>query len=510
MNTIRPGTALPEHVDVLVVGAGISGVSMACHLKSMQPARTFAIVDARDNIGGTWDLHRYPGIRSDADLHTFGFGFKPWTRDNAIADAHEILDYLNETIDDYGVRRHLHTGVKVVRAEFSTADARWVVTLRRASTGAEVQISCEFLYCAAGYYDYDEGYTPHFEGRDEFWGAIVHPQHWPEDLDYADKRVVVIGSGATAITLIPALAQSAKRVTMLQRSPSYVLPIPRKDPIANALRHLGVMGYRITRAININRLRLIYHASRRFPSQVRALVKRISARSLPDGFALDPHFTPTYAPWDQRMCFAPDGDFFQAFADGAAQVVTDTITRFTQSGILLDSGTELEADIIVTATGLNMVPFGKIQLSVDGEAVTASDRVVYKGAMLSDVPNFAFVIGYVNQSWTLKADLISDYICRVLAHMDQHGFNTCTPVPDNRNVELKPYIDDMNSGYLQRAMSSLPKQGTHGSWAVNQSYHVDKKVLADIEDPELVMRRAVARPKVPATRRPSRSTETAR
>ncbi|HEX7824832.1 MAG TPA: NAD(P)/FAD-dependent oxidoreductase, partial [Mycobacterium sp.] len=353
-----------DHVDVLVVGAGISGISVGYHLTTMQPGRTFAIVDGRDAIGGTWDLFRYPGIRSDADLYTFGFGFKPWTKDNAIADAHEILDYLNEAIDENDLAPHIRLGHKVLRADFSRERARWTVTLERASDGKQFDVTCGVFVSAAGYYDYDEGYTPHFEGREDFRGEIVHPQHWPEDLDYSGKKVVVIGSGATAATLLPAMTDKAGHVTMLQRSPSYVIPIPRKDPIANTLRRLlpDATAHSITRKINSIRATLLVSVSQRYPKLMRRFVRWVNARALPEGYAVDTHFNPRYDPWDQRMCMVPDSDMFKAISKGAASVVTDRIARFTERGILLESGAELDADLIVTATGLNMVPFGKIDL----------------------------------------------------------------------------------------------------------------------------------------------------
>jgi monooxygenase len=371
MSGLRSVTSKFDHVDVLIVGAGISGIGVACHLAKKQPGRTFAIVDRRDAIGGTWDLFRYPGIRSDADLHTFGFEFKPWTRDNAIADAHEILDYLQETIDENDLASRIHLGLKVLRADFSREQGRWTVTLERVSDGEQFDVTCAMLVSAAGYYDYDGGYTPEFEGREDFRGDIVHPQQWPEDLDYSGKKVVVIGSGATAVTLLPAMADKAGHVTMLQRSPSYVLSIPRQDSIANTLRRLlpDRIAYAITRKININRQHLIYTLSQRYPAFMRRVIRSLNVRALPEGYAVDTHFNPRYNPWDQRLCMVPDSDMFKAISRGAASVVTDRIARFTEKGILLGSGIDLDADIIVTATGLKTVPFGKIALHVDGQHV---------------------------------------------------------------------------------------------------------------------------------------------
>ncbi|MCR1783779.1 NAD(P)/FAD-dependent oxidoreductase [Nocardioides carbamazepini] len=482
-----------EHVDVLVVGAGLTGIGMGYHLRTLQPDKTFAIVEAREAIGGTWDLFRYPGIRSDADLHTFGFGFKPWTRDNAIANADEILDYLQETVDEFDLSQHLHLGHKVVAANFSTEEARWVVTLERSGDGERFDVSCGMLFSAAGYYDVDNGYTPHFEGREQFEGDIVHPQHWPEDLDYTGKKVVVIGSGATAVTLIPAMAETAGHVTMLQRSPSYVLPAPRQDPIANTLRRLlpERAAYAVTRSINVNKQDLLYKASRRFPKQMRALVRRVNMGALPEGYDVDTHFKPSYAPWDQRMCVVPDSDLFKAISSGAASVVTDRIERFTAQGIRLASGAELEADVIVTATGLNMVPFGKIPLQVDGTSVNLHDHVAYKGLMVSDIPNFVFTVGYVNHAWTLKADLVAQWFCRLLAHMDRNGFATATPVVDDATMTMAPLID-MGTGYVNRAMHLFPQQGSRGPWRLDQDYKADRTILGTdpIEDSGLVFSEA--------------------
>jgi len=490
MDTVMSGLgSVPmtfEHIDVMIVGAGIAGIGLAYHLSTKQPGRTFAVVDARNAIGGTWDLFRYPGIRSDADLYTYGFGFKPWTRDNAIADAHEIVDYLHETIDENDLARHIHLGHKVLRADFSRERAQWTVTLERASDGEQFDVTCAVLVSAAGYYDYDEGYTPHFEGREDFRGDIVHPQQWPEDLDYAGKKVVVIGSGATAVTLLPAMADTAGHVTMLQRSPSYVIPIPRRDPVANGLRRLlpDTTAHAIARKINSARTYLIFGLSRRYPTLSRRLVRWVNARALPEGYAVDTHFNPRYNPWDQRMCMVPDSDMFKAISRGAASVVTDRIVRFTERGILLESGGELDADIIVTATGLNMVPFGKIDLHVDGQHIDLHEHLVYKSMMLSDIPNFAFIIGYTNNSWTLKVDLVADYLCRLLAHMDRHGYETVTPVADTQIGTRRPYVE-MGSGYLGRAMPLFPQRGSDVPWAAEQDYKVDRMQLRTVADPAL-------------------------
>lgn len=487
MSTIDTQTTQLENVDVLVVGAGIAGIGLAYHLSTKQPGRTFAVVEARDAIGGTWDLFRYPGIRSDADLSTYGFGFKPWTRDNAIADAHEIVHYLHEAIDENGLRQHFHLGHKVLRADFSREQAQWTVTLERASDGRQFDVTCNVFVSAAGYYDYDEGYTPHFEGREDFRGDIVHPQLWPEDLDHAGKKVVVIGSGATAVTLMGAMAETAGHITMLQRSPSYVIPIPRQDPIAKRLfRFLpDTAAHAIMRKINSTRNDLIVGASARYPKVVRRVVRWLNARALPEGYAVDTHFNPRYNPWEQRMCMVPDGDMFKAISGGSASVVTDRIERFTERGILLASSGELDADIIVTATGLNMVPFGKIDLYLDGQRIDLHEHLVYKSMMVSGIPNFAFIIGYTNTSWTLKVDLVADYLCRLLAHMDRHGYATVTPVADTQIGSRRPYIDDMDSGYFSRAMHLFPQRGSDAPWAGDQDYRADRMQLRTVADSAL-------------------------
>ena len=487
--TTSPTASVPfEHVDVLVVGAGLSGISVGYHLKNLQPGRTFAIVDARSNIGGTWDLFKYPGIRSDADLQTFGYGFKPWRAANALADAHEIVEYLQETVDENDLARHLHLGHKVVSADFSAIDERWVVTLERVSDGAQFDVTATMLFSAAGYYDYDQGYAPEFAGSEDFGGQIIHPQHWPEDLDYSGKKVVVIGSGATAVTLIPSIAESADHVTMLQRSPSYVIPIPRQDPVVNTLRRFfsDTTAHKVTRAFNIRKMNTLYRSSQRFPKQMRALVQRINAAALPEGYDVATHFNPAYNPWDQRMCMVPDGDMFKAIADGRASVVTETIDRFTQTGILLESGVELEADIIVTATGLNMVPFGKMRFAVDGRPIDLPDHVIYKTLMVSDIPNFAFTVGYVNQAWTLKADLVAAWFCRLLAYMDERGYSSVTPVVADTSMPVKRYIE-MDAGYINRGIHLFPKQGASGPWVAPQNYNRDRVVLGKdpIDDPAL-------------------------
>ncbi len=461
---------LPEHVDVLIVGAGISGIGAGCHLKRDQPGKSFAILEGRDAIGGTWDLFRYPGIRSDSDLHTFAYSFKPWTSDNAIADADEIVEYLDEAVAEYELDPHIHFGHKVVAAQWSSSEARWTVRVERTDTGATTEISCNVLFSAAGYYDYEKGFRPTFEGEEEFAGTIVHPQEWPEDLDYLGKRVVVIGSGATAITLIPAMAPEVAHVTMLQRSPGYVVSLPAKDPVANTLRRIlpERTAYRIVRGMNIARQRLVWDLSKSRPGLVRRLIRAYNKVQLPRGYDVDRHFNPQYDPWDQRLCLARSGDLFKAIRSGKASVVTDTIDHFTENGIKLASGQELEADIVVTATGLNLLAFGGIDLQVDGRHIELSDELAYKGMMLSGIPNFAFAVGYTNASWTLKVDLVCKHLCRMLAHMDENGYDTMVPVADDPTLERRPLLD-FSAGYVQRSIDRFPQQGSHGPWTVEMS-----------------------------------------
>lgn len=472
--------------DVLIIGAGISGIGMACYLKTHRPGTSFAMLESRDRIGGTWSLHRYPGIRSDSDMATFGFGFKPWTHRRAIADGRVILDYLYQTVADNGLADHLRFGCPVEAAEFSSEQGRWTVTVQR--NGALERFTGRFLFLGTGYYDYKAGFTPDFAGISDFPGPVIHPQHWPEDLDYAGKRVVVIGSGATAVTLIPAMCNQTGHITMLQRSPSYVFSIPAEDVIANALnRTLGHdRAYPIIRRKNIAIHRGLFKACQHAPKVMRRLLIANVARQLPKHYDVDTHFTPHYNPWEQRLCMVPNGDLFKAISSGKASVVTDRIDRFTKTGILLESGQELAADIIVTATGLTMSPFGKIALSVDGEPVHLPDTVVYKGMMLSGVPNFAFAIGYTNIAWTLKVDLVCEHFCRLLDYMDSHGHETVVPVLDDPAMPRVPLME-MSSGYVQRGIAQFPQGGTAGAWAFQHAYELDVKRLREgpVADPAL-------------------------
>ncbi|MCE5289506.1 MAG: NAD(P)/FAD-dependent oxidoreductase [Nocardiaceae bacterium] len=475
-----------EHVNVLIVGAGISGIGAAYYLQANQPGRSYAILEARDASGGTWDLFRYPGIRSDSDLHTFGYEFKPWVHDKAIATADLILDYLRNTAAENGIDKQIRYRHKVVSAAWSSADARWTVEVEH--DGESVTITADWIFSAAGYYRYDEGFTPKFEGREQFTGQIVHPQHWPADLDYTGKKVVVIGSGATAVTLVPAMAGKAGHVTMLQRSPTYVLPVPSEDVIANTLRKVlpDSLAYRITRQKNVLQQRLIWQMSQRYPQAMRRFIRATNARQLPKDFPIDEHFKPTYNPWDQRLCTVPDGDLFKALRDGSASIVTDRIATFTESGIRLESGRELEADIIVTATGLNMQVFGGITLTVDGATVNLAEKVSFKGMMLSDVPNLAYAIGYTNSSWTLKVGLLCEHFTRLLSHMDEIGADICSPELPAPDMATRPLLD-FGAGYVQRAIADLPRQGLSYPWLTSMSYQADVKLLrgGPVEDPNL-------------------------
>jgi monooxygenase len=463
-----------EHVDVLIVGAGLSGIGAAHHLQASCPRKTYAILEAREAIGGTWDLFRYPGIRSDSDMYTLGYRFRPWKDARAIADGPAILDYVRDTAREGGIDRNIRFQHRVLGAEFSTAEARWTVRAERSDTGETVELSCSFLFLCSGYYRYDEGYTPDFPGIERFAGRVVHPQQWSEDIDYAGKRVVVIGSGATAVTLVPAMAKRAAHVTMLQRSPSYVLSLPGVDPIAGALRRAlpAKVAYPLVRWKNVLLATLLYQLSRRRPALIKRLIRKGVERQLPPGYDIDTHFKPRYDPWDQRMCLVPDGDLFEALSAGRASVVTDQIETFTENGLALASGTELEADVIVTATGLNMLVFGGIELSVDERAIELPQTTSYKGMMLGGVPNMAFAIGYTNASWTLKCDLTCEYVCRLLNHMDAHGYAQCTPDDSDPTIERQPMLD-FSSSYIQRAIETFPKQGSKPPWRLYQNYPRD-------------------------------------
>ena len=485
----------PAHVDVLIVGAGVSGIGAAYYLQREHPQRSYTILEARDATGGTWDLFRFPGIRSDSDLHTFGYEFKPWRDEHAIASADKILAYLRETAAEHDIDRKIRFRSKVVSASWTSADARWTVEVDRADTGERTTLTCDWLFCAGGYYRYDEGFTPRFEGRERFRGLIIHPQHWPADLDYTGKRVLVIGSGATAVTLIPAMADTAAHVTMLQRTPGYILSLPSKDKLANRLRELlgEDRGYAITRRKNIVQQQAIWRFCQKYPKAARRLIRNFNAKMLPAGYPVDEHFNPPYNPWDQRLCLAPDGDLFKAIRDGRASIVTDRIATFTEQGVLLESGRELAADVIVTATGLNVQAMGGMSLTVDGRPVSLPDTVAFKGMMLSGVPNFAYAIGYTNSSWTLKIGLLCEHFCRLLAYMDAHGYDTARPEPADPDMPTRPLMN-FAAGYVQRAIGQLPRQGDRAPWLTSMSYAADVKLLRrlPVQDPELHFSRSQA------------------
>jgi monooxygenase len=466
-----------EHVDVLIVGAGLSGIGAACYLQRDCPGKTFALLEARDAIGGTWDLFRYPGVRSDSDMFTLGFAFRPWTSAKAIADGPAILEYIRDTAREYDLERRIRFRHRVIRADWSSADGRWTVDAERTDTNEVVQLSCSFLFSCTGYYRYDEGHAPSFDGMDQFAGPIVHPQRWPDDLDYEGKRVVVIGSGATAVTIVPAMTDKAAHVTMVQRSPSYVLSLPSTDVIADRLRRVlpAHPAHSIVRWKNALLMMLIFQLSRRTPKLMRNLLRKHTASRLPDGYDVDTHFNPRYDPWDQRLCFVPDGDLFKAVRSGRASIVTDQIDRFTPTGVRLASGKELAADIVITATGLTLLVLGGMSLSIDGVGVDLPNTVAYKGVMISGVPNLALAVGYTNASWTLKCDLVIQYVCRLLNHMDANGYQVVTVVPP-ANGARRPLLD-LQSGYVLRGIDQLPKQGTVAPWRVYQNYPRDVYLL---------------------------------
>ncbi|GCE00322.1 flavin-containing monooxygenase [Embleya hyalina] len=523
-----------EHVDVLIVGAGLSGIGAACHLRRHSPGKSVLILEGRDAIGGTWDIFRYPGIRSDSDMHTLGYSFRPWTANEAIVEGAAIRDYIRDTAREHGVDRLVRFGHRVLGAEWSGGEARWTVRARRPiasppqapaatpiptpiptpspdradgtasdpgdETGATevVELTCSFLFVCTGYYRYDQGYTPDFPGIENFAGPVVHPQAWPEDLDYTDKRVVVIGSGATAVTLVPSMAATAAHVTMLQRSPAYVMALPARDAVGRRLRRVlpDRAALPLIRAKNIGLAMLAFRLSRSTPGLMKSVLRRGAIRQLPEGYDVDTHFAPRYDPWDQRMCFVPDGDLFAALRGDRASIVTDTIAGFTATGLRLDSGAELPADIVVTATGLNLLAIGGMTLTVDGTPIELSETVAYKGMMLSGVPNFAVTLGYTHATWTLKCGLVSRYVCRLLNHMDAHGHQVCTPQAPAADTPLEPLFD-LKSGYVLRGTAMFPKQGPTAPWRLYQNYPRDVLLLGhgSLRDRGMRFGRATARPR---------------
>jgi cation diffusion facilitator CzcD-associated flavoprotein CzcO len=472
-----------EHFDVVIVGAGLSGIGAGYHLKTACPDRSYVILEGRDAIGGTWDLFRYPGIRSDSDMYTLGYAFKPWTQAKAIADGPSILNYVRETARENGIDRKIRYNHLVKRVSWSTENARWTVEAEVA--GAIQRFTCSFLFLCGGYYSYEGGYTPDFPGVDSFKGALVHPQKWPKDLDYAGKKVVVIGSGATAVTLVPEMAKTAGHVTMLQRSPTYVVSRPAEDAMANWLRKKlpGKLAYDIVRWRNVLGGMWFFNMARKQPAKVKAAILKMVREELGPDYDVETHFTPSYNPWDQRLCLVPDADMFREIKAGRASVVTDHIETFTEKGIRLKSGQELEADVVVSATGLVLEVWNGIEVSVDGLRIDASQTLSYKGMMYEGVPNLASAFGYTNASWTLKCDLTCEYVCRVLNHMKATGQRQATPVNTDPSVTFEPWLD-FSSGYVQRAMAKFPKQGNKVPWKLNQNYALDLMSLryAKLED----------------------------
>ena len=466
-----------EHVDVIVVGAGLSGIGGACHLKRECPRKSFVVLEGREAMGGTWDLFRYPGVRSDSDMYTLGYRFRPWRESKAMADGPAILNYIRETAAEYDLHKKIRYNHRVRRVSWSSDHARWTVEAETGHDKTVVQLTCNFLYLCTGYYDYDSGYTPEWPGVKRFRGRIVHPQKWPEDLDYSSKRIVVIGSGATAVTLVPTLAERASHVTMLQRSPSYVVSRPAEDKVANWLRRClpDRAAYAVSRWKNVLITTFLYDLARKRPELFKWMVARGVRNQLREQYE-PKHFTPRYNPWDQRLCFVPDADLFRAIREGRVSVVTDHIDTFTEDGLLLKSGERLDADIIVTATGLVLKLFSGMQLVVDGAPVDLPKTLVYKGMMLSDVPNLAFAVGYTNASWTLKCDLTAEYVCRLLNHMDHRGYSICTPRVNDPDLGEQPVID-FNSGYVLRALHTLPRQGFKPPWRLYQNYVKDLSLM---------------------------------
>ena len=467
-----------EHLDVLVVGAGLSGIAAGHNLQARSPWATYAIFEARDSMGGTWDLFRYPGIRSDSDMFTLGFSFRPWDGDKTIADGASIKSYIERTAAAEGIDRKIRFGHRVISASWSSDEARWHVVAERVASGERFELTCGFLFSCSGYYRYDRGHLPEFAGADDFSGTLVHPQHWPEDLDVTGKRVVVIGSGATAVTLIPSLAESAAHVTMLQRSPTYIVSMPGASPVTGLVRRLlpGRWAGTVVRWILAILTQGSYQLSRRHPNVMKRFIRKGVERSLPAGYDVDTHFTPRYDPWDQRLCVVPDGDLFRAISDGRASVVTDHVDTFTERGIRLQSGDELEADVIVTATGLEMLFLGGIELTVDGTPIDPATRLTYKGMMLEGVPNLALAIGYTNASWTLKAELTCEYVTKLLNHLRATGLRQCTPVNVDPSITPAPLLG-LTSGYVQRAADRFPKAGSAFPWQVHQSYLRDYRAM---------------------------------
>lgn len=481
-----------DHLDVLIIGAGLSGIGAAYRLQEQCPSRSYAILEARDVIGGTWDLFRYPGIRSDSDMYSLGYPFRPWTGRNAIADGADIVDYIRATAAEHDIERRVRFGLRVVAAAWSSADARWTVTVEHTATGATHELTCGFLYSCSGYYRYDEGHLPDFPGRERFRGEVVHPQHWDAGLDWAGKRVVVIGSGATAMTLGPALAAEAAHVTMLQRSPTYVISYPKVDPLARPLLRLlpDRVAHSILRWKNVAFTAGSYGLSRRWPRAMARVFIAQARVQLPRGYDVKTHFTPRYDPWDQRVCLVPNGDLFKVIRQGRLEMVTDRIANFTEDGIALESGRELQADVVVAATGLTLLALGGATLEVDGAPVDLPEHTMYKAMMLDRVPNFAIAIGYTNASFTLKCDLTNQYVCRLLNHLDETGRDYCVAHEPETSLERLPAID-LTSNFIRRSIDAFPRQGAEAPWRLRQNYPRDIRELlhTPVEDGVLEFRR---------------------
>ncbi|MEM7084001.1 MAG: NAD(P)/FAD-dependent oxidoreductase [Pseudomonadota bacterium] len=466
-----------ESVDVIIVGAGVSGIGAAYYLKTRLPHLRYTVIEARDHIGGTWDLFRYPGIRSDSDMYTFGFKFKPWVYEQAISPGEQIRAYLNDAADEHDIRPHIQFATRVTAASWRSDVARWSVTAESADLGVR-SIECRFFFFCGGYYRYAQGHQPAIDGLSDFGGKIIHPQHWPTDYDYADQRVVVVGSGATAVTLVPALAEKAAHVTMLQRSPTYIVAKPSVDPIARFFQRWlpTSLAYGLTRWKNVLASQFLFWFARRFPDLTRRSIKDKARALLPKDYDLDRHLNPDYAPWDQRICLAPDGDLFRTIADQKATIVTDQIRTFTKTGIELVSGGTLAADLVVMATGLQIEIFGDIPVHVDGTMINPSERYCYKGMMINGVPNMAFSIGYSNASWTLKSDLVGEYVCRLLRHLERSGYDYCVPELPDEPIGDEPLMA-FTSGYIERARANMPKQGDRKPWKLYQNYFLDRLTL---------------------------------
>jgi len=476
-----------QHFDVVIVGAGLSGIGAAYHLQHRVPGKTYAILEARDAIGGTWDLFRYPGIRSDSDMHTLGYNFKPWPGAKSIADGPSIRQYVRDTAREHGIDKHIRFHHRVTGASWSSKDARWIISAEH--DGKPVTFTCSFVMMCSGYYRYEHGYTPDFPGRDRYKGDFVHPQLWPENLDYKDKQVVVIGSGATAVTIVPEMARTAAHVTMLQRSPTYVVSRPSQDKIANRLRKIlpRKTAYGLTRWKNVGLQMLFFNRARTAPDKVRAMITNLAQKELGPDYPVSTHFNPKYNPWDQRMCLIPDSDLFKELKSGRASVVTDTIDTFTETGIRLSSGQELKADIVVSATGLDLQFLGGAEVKVDGETIDLSKRLTYKGMMYDGIPNLVSIFGYTNASWTLKCDLTCEFACRLMKRMDKTRTHAVTPKNLSPDIQTTPWLD-FSSGYVQRTIDRFPKQGNRKPWKLNQNYAADLVMLryGKLEDPELV------------------------